>query len=314
MNTAYHVSDQEAGSALRVSRILAPTDFSPTSKAAVDATVAMIEGNPEVSLTLMHVVDPIAPEEAEIGCDASHHHTLSARVNHADKRMRELRAVYGDRCELDTRIVAGRAARVICDIARDESYDLIVMSSHGYAGLARVLIGSVAEQVMQEAPCAVLVVKPPKSESGELMVGPAPLRFARLLVGYDHRAGAKHALDMAGELAGKGDSHITLVHALEPTPLVPDRAADTQARVERLREALDKLGDIRARRLPAAENWDLRVEIGEPWEVIVRIAKETCSDLIVVGPHEHTRWGHSYVGSTAQRVVRLACCPVLVVK
>jgi universal stress protein A len=56
------------------------------------------------------------------------------------------------------------------------------------------------------------------------------------------------------------------------------------------------------------------VEMGEPWEVIVKLAGETRCDLIVVGPHEHTRWGHSYVGSTAQWVVRQAKCPVLVVK
>jgi nucleotide-binding universal stress UspA family protein len=104
------------------------------------------------------------------------------------------------------------------------------------------------------------------------------------------------------------------VQALEPDPVGLDPVADAQIRATRLDEALKKLAGVRARHQPAAGNWDLRVEIGEPWDVIVRVAKETCSDLIVVGPHEHTRWGHCYVGSTAQRVVRLAHCPVMVVK
>ncbi len=315
MKTAYHAPAPVAGFAARVGRILAPTDFSPISRAAVNATVAMLEGNPEASLTLLHVVDTVEPEEGDDpACEALHRHTLASRVNHADRRMKELRAEYGDRSGLESRIIAGQAARTICDIARDESYDLIVMSSHGHAGLARIIIGSVAEQVVQEAPCAVLVAKPPKNQAGEFVLGPVPLKFARLLVGYDHRAGSRHALDMARELAETEDSQITLVHALQPAPLLPDCPADPQARAELLQEALDKLAAVRSRRLPAAENWTLRVEVGEPWDVIVRIAKETCSDLIVVGPHEHTRWGHCYVGSTAQRVVRRASCPVLVVK
>ncbi len=314
MHAASHDTPLAVETAARVSRILAPTDFSPLSKAAVDATIAMLERSPGTSVTVAHVVDPHRVIKDEIVCDESHSHTLSTRLNHADKLMRELRTEYGERTGLETRIVAGNAARAICDMAKDEGYDLIVMSSHGHTGLARVLIGSVAEQVVQEAPCAILVAKPPKDEAGEFLQGPAPLKFRRFLVGYDHRAGARHALDMARELAGSRESHVTLVQALEPDPVGLDPVADAQMRATRLDEALKKLTGVRARHQPAGVGWDLRVEIGEPWDVIVRVAKETSSDLIVVGPHEHTRWGHCYVGSTAQRVVRLAHCPVMVVK
>lgn len=274
----------------------------------------MLAGNSEASLTLLHVVEPTAPRGDEDACGADRPGTLSSHVNYGDRRMRQLRSTYGDIRGLETRIVAGHAARSICDIARDESYDLIVMSSHGNSGLAKVIIGSVAEHVVQESPCAVLVVKPPKNPAGELTLGPVPVKFERLLVGYDHRAGARRALDTAWELAGAGKNHITLVHVLEPSPNLPDCQVEPQLCAERIRDALAQLTDVRARRLPSANDWDLRVEIGNPGDVIVRIARETGSELIVLGPHEHTRWGHSYVGSTAQRVVRLSSCPVLVVK
>ncbi|WP_113961282.1 universal stress protein [Roseimicrobium gellanilyticum] len=314
MNTANQSLGQTVVPATRISRILAPTDFSPLSKAAVCATVTMLEGNPEASLTLMHAVDP-GESAVDLDCgDVSHLHPLVARVNHAGKLMKTLRTECGCSSELDTRIVMGNAAHAICNLAREENYDLIVMSSHGRTGLARVLIGSVAERVVQEAPCAILVAKPPKDSAGTLLVTPVPLRFMRLLVGYDHRAGARHALDMAWELAKNRGSHLTLVHALEPGPVMPDCPSSAEERAVCVQEALERLVEVRRRRFPESLDWDLRVEIGEPWDVIVRTAKETCSDIVIVGPHEYTRWGHAYVGSTAQRVVRSAPCPVLVVK
>jgi nucleotide-binding universal stress UspA family protein len=314
MNTTSPSLEQSGAPASRITRILAPTDFSPLSKAAVCAAVAMLEGNPEASLTLMHAVDPGASPSEE-GCGGvPRAHPLAARVNHADRLMKNLRAECGCHAEMDSRIVTGDAAHAICGLAKDENYDLIVMSSHGRTGLARVLIGSVAERVIKEAPCAILVAKPPKDKAGELMVTPVSLKFMRLLVGYDHRAGSRHALDLARDLAKSRGGHITLVHALEPVPIIPGCPTNGESRQARLHEALEKLGEVRRRCLTSAEEWDLRVEVGEPWEVIVRVAEETCSDIIIVGPHEYTRWGHAYVGSTAQRVVRFAPCPVLVVK
>ena len=178
-----------------------------------------------------------------------------------------------------------------------------------------LLPGHVAEQVVQEAPCTVLVMKSAdKRQDAEMAPGSSPLRFRRMVVGYDHRAGARHALEMACGLGSKQGCHITLVHAMEPAPVFPECMESMHERDVCVHEALDRLAQVRAQCLPEAHDWELRVEMGEAWDVITRAAKDTRSDLIVVGPHEHTRWGHSYVGSTAQWVVRQAQCPVLVVK
>jgi nucleotide-binding universal stress UspA family protein len=298
----------------RVSRILAPTDFSPLSLAAVDATVAMVMASPGSSVTLLHVVDPTHERDGEH--EPAHRTDLPGRINQADRMMKKLRSKYGSRHGdvLETRVMTGDAARTICDMARDESFDLIATSSHGHMGLARTLIGSVTEQVVQHAPCPVLVAKAFAKKDGV----PAPrtpvFKFRRILVGYDHRAGARHALNMAGALSSQEGSHVTLVHVMEPAPAFTPCQEEKAACCERLREALEKLELVRTRKLPNSHDWDLRVEVGEPWEVIVNMANETGSDLVIVGPHEHTRWGHSYVGSTAQWVVRQANCPVLVVK
>src|SRR5207247_9050465 len=58
-------------------------------------------------------------------------------------------------------LLEGDAAKEIVELARDSQCDLIVMGTHGRTGLGRLLMGSVAEQVMRRAPCPVLTIKAP---------------------------------------------------------------------------------------------------------------------------------------------------------
>jgi nucleotide-binding universal stress UspA family protein len=275
MKNAYSTAAPVAESGSRVSRILAPTDFSPLSMAAVDATVEMVMASPGTSATLLHVVEPTVERSGAYGYGVPQLHApLPSTINHADRVMKDLRSRYsavmhGHEAPLDTRIMAGAPARVICDMARDEGFDLIVMSSHGHMGLARMLIGSVAETVVQQAPCPVLVAKCFIRTDGGLASRTPSFRFTRLLVGYDHRSGARHALDMACDLGAQAGSHITLVHALQPAPDCPRSGVDAAAHEACLRKALDSLEEVRVRMLPDSHDWDLRVEMGEPWEVIV---------------------------------------------
>lgn len=61
--------------------------------------------------------------------------------------------------QAQTTVAEGEAAEVIVDMARSEGMDLIVMSSHGYSGFSRWIMGSVAERVLHQAPCPVLVAR-----------------------------------------------------------------------------------------------------------------------------------------------------------
>jgi nucleotide-binding universal stress UspA family protein len=62
------------------------------------------------------------------------------------------------------KLVTGNTFLEIIQAARDDDVDMIVMGTHGRTGLAHVLIGSVAEKVVREAPCPVLTVKHPEHE------------------------------------------------------------------------------------------------------------------------------------------------------
>jgi nucleotide-binding universal stress UspA family protein len=77
----------------------------------------------------------------------------------AEKKLKELvKTHFGDGKSVDARVEDGRAATVICEVAKLEGIDLIVISSHGHSGLRHALLGSVVSGVVRHAPCAVLVV------------------------------------------------------------------------------------------------------------------------------------------------------------
>jgi nucleotide-binding universal stress UspA family protein len=60
--------------------------------------------------------------------------------------------------------------------------------------------------------------------------------------------------------------------------------------------------------------WDVEVAVGPPADTIVRVAQERGADLIVMSTHGRTGLQHVFLGSVAEKVVRLATCPVMTVK
>jgi nucleotide-binding universal stress UspA family protein len=309
------VQRRSTDTALCLRRILVPTDFSALSRAALESCMALFKNDSAVTLTLAHVVEcPPAPWAVNSGQSVDT--TLENRVSAAAKELLRLKSNYGDEVKLETCVLAGSPAHALCELAEAEDFDLIALSSHGHTGLARTFIGSVAERVVQDARCPVLVVKLPKNELGQFLSDPVDLKLCRLLVGYDHRKGAELALQMAVWLAEKFGSEIALIHALEPGHFGL-RWGDTIGSASEaacVSKALTELDKVRSRYLPNSSKWKSVVQIGHPWEVIPACAEKIGCDAIIVGPHDHTRWGHSFAGSTAQRIVRLAPCAVIAVK
>lgn len=141
-----------------LTKILVPTDFSECSAAAFDAAVALARTT-ETEIVLLHIAEP----EFDYGRYGLPEAAIEARREDDDAQlqaelatMRERLGGY-DRVRLDVR--RGRARDAICAAAAEGDYDLIVMGTHGRAGVRRMLIGSNAERVVREAPCPVLTVR-----------------------------------------------------------------------------------------------------------------------------------------------------------
>lgn len=110
-------------------------------------------------------------------------------------------------------------------------------------------------------------------------------------------------------------AEVVLVHAIEPTSRsrFGGRAVPSPEIVERAAEdfARYRLGELK-RELPPGSNVCAKIRVGRAYEVILDLATETRADLVVIGPHGGRPHTMKFLGSTADRVVRLSPVPVLV--
>jgi universal stress protein A len=142
---------------MKIRHILAPVDFSEHSRAVVKEAVGLAEMF-HASLTLYHVHEPVRMRVPE--SDPSIDNLEIANLNHAELQLRELAASARSEVTVDFRMESGVPWECIVNRAKLDNAGLIVMGTHGRSGLKRMFIGSVAERVVQHAPCSVMVVRP----------------------------------------------------------------------------------------------------------------------------------------------------------
>lgn len=145
------------------------------------------------------------------------------------------------------------------------------------------------------------------------------IHLKKILVPTDFSEFSNHALRYGGELARRFDAELHLLHVIDdsitvPDPLMGAPASDAEIR-DLQRAAEDALGKLAA----DAALKDVRIApcvvlTGSPFVGIVRHARENNVDLIVIATHGRTGLAHAMLGSTAERVVRKAPCPVLTVR
>lgn len=144
-------------SPLKLKRILVPIDFSDCSKKALQYALPLAKEH-SAALTLLYVVPP-AYGVAEYGV-VDYAHLESSMIESGKAELAKLveEIVRGEvAAEALSRV--GSPGLEIISAARDLPADLIIIGTHGRTGLKHVLLGSVAEQVVQRAPCPVLVVR-----------------------------------------------------------------------------------------------------------------------------------------------------------
>ena len=136
-------------------KVLIAVDYGPIAAHAVDAGVDLAKAL-RAQLAFVHVVDPVEPLAPESGIPAAQ---LLAEAEREGKKLLER---FKDELGEPTSPVffaLGKPASEIVEAARMWRADVIVVGSHGRGGLKRVVLGSVAEDVMRHAPCPVLAVR-----------------------------------------------------------------------------------------------------------------------------------------------------------
>ena len=143
---------------IEVEHILVPVDFSDSTDRVIEWAAHLAEEH-ESRITLLHAYHlPVEFQQLE-GAALPADFWASVRKE-AEANLEKLAVPLRARgIETDTAACDGYAATVIVDEATQRQVDLVVIGTHGLSGLKHLLLGSIAERVVQKAPCPVLTVK-----------------------------------------------------------------------------------------------------------------------------------------------------------
>lgn len=298
---------------IEIPRILCPVDFSDHSQRAVDYAVALARWY-TARLTLLHVYEvvPLAPLAPEMTAG------FALGPEYREGLLRDLERFVepagADAVPLEFVVEEGQAGREIVRWAKENGSGLIVLGTHGRSGLERFLVGSVAERVLHRAPCPVLTV-PPRAPHA-----PAAPVFKRILCGIDFSPCSLRALEYALSMAQEGGACLTLVHVFESDASMPadwrttlQPAAVREALVALEAERCARLAHIVPANVAGAGTVDTAMACGPAAREILRLAVERHADAIVLGVRGRNAADLLFFGSTTNKVVRQATCPVLVV-
>jgi nucleotide-binding universal stress UspA family protein len=282
---------------ITLKRILVPHDFSETSAAAVTYASALA-GTFQAALDVLHVNE--LDTDMLAGFLDGRHASLAEAI-----RQRLMKSVTLD--EKTTQLGAefhvrpGTPHVEISRFAKERKADLIVMGTHGRGFVGHTVMGSVAEKVVRTAPCPVLTLRGPQRES----VVP------NILVAFDFDPASDTALTYGRELARRFGARLHVLHVIENYFLRPIASDPHVLAARASQQVSDRLTDEDRAELRAMAV----VEMSDtPADAIVEYATKASVDLIIVGTHGRRAFDRLLMGSVAERVVRIASCPVLAVR
>ena len=201
--------------------------------------------------------------------------------------------------------------------ARELKADLIVIATHGRTGLKHLTLGSTAEKTVRHAPCPVLVVR--EATRGPIKTATEGIVLEKILVPVDFsecaKEGAKYASVFATQvgadllLMNVTSTRLTTRRRIQPSFRLTGRELVETARLA----AADKLDEM-VNFLPLVGiSAETEVAVGTPIDKLVEGTEHPDVDMVITSTHGYTGLRHVLLGSTAEQLVRLAHCPVLVV-
>jgi len=308
--------EQESTTAVAIKNILFATDFSEASEAALPYVAAFSSGlGSQVHLT--HVLPevtflrPGAPDAAAIGSiyeDA--HSSAQEKMRRLARRLQDYpRRAY---------IRHGEIPRVVSGLVRELEIDLVVAGTHGRTGLGRLIMGSVAEEILRQAPCPVLTAGPNVIGAAvrnlahcDRELPPPTVQIRDILYATDFRQPSNPAVVLAVSLARQFHARLGLLHVIDD---YGDHLHEQPGPVD---VALRKLRELVPEDAGLQHDPEALAQFGVPAESILQTAAERETDLIILGARSAS--GHltaaTHLGAgVAHRIIVGANCPVLTVR
>lgn len=293
-----------------IKKILVPVDFSEPSKMAVNYGLSLaLQFNARLVLT--HIVssstaliytfptESLAFEKEQVKYAKS---TLPSLIP----------GEFRDRVDLQTIVKVGDVRSELLGLVHDEKIDLLVMGTHGRSGVERLLLGSLTERMLRKLSVPIMTVSHLDPTRELHTSAPVPLRH--VLYATDLSDSAEIGLKFSSDLARGAGARLSVVHVFKPIEAIylGTESGYVWNELEMLREdAQKRLQSC----IPEGVGKDLKITPilleGDPYREILDFADEQNADMIVLNLQGKTAVERALLGSTAERVIRLAHVPVL---
>ncbi|MDA8434229.1 MAG: universal stress protein [Nitrospiraceae bacterium] len=281
--------------------LLVGFDDSQPSKAALTEAANWVRRHGG-EIILVHAV---YFDSEEFGISPNH---MEKRLKHGEKVCLETKEMISREFGVETKSVLceGEPPEVLVTMAKEKKADLVVLGTFGRRGINRLLMGSVTSQVIVNSPVDVLVVKKPCSDcSGS---------YRSILVPFDGSEFSVKALDRACSLSGTDGVEITVLYVI---PRYEELLGffRTDSIKKSMNQEAQKIVDA-AVAAASAKGVSVKTEVkeGHSAEKIIETAAGLKKDLIVMGSYGWRGVNKAIMGSTTERVLIGAPCPVLAVR
>jgi len=307
--------ERKPATAIEIKNILFATDFSEASEAALPyvAALSLRYGS---SLHLAHILPdvtflrPGAPDPAVMGSIYEDAHSG------AQEKMQRL----ADRLKgfpHHTYLRHGETCTVLSEIIAEQQVDLVIAGTHGRTGLGKLVMGSIAEEILRRASCPMLTVGPKvvgtvtPTLRRDRELPPAQINIHQILYATDFKQESVEAVSHAVSLAREFRARLALLHVIE------DYGDHLHERPGPIDDVLQKLQGLVADDAGLRYPPEILAQFGVPAESILQAASEREADLIVLG----VRPANGHLGAAthlsravAHKVIVGATCPVLTVR
>jgi nucleotide-binding universal stress UspA family protein len=294
-------------------KVLLATDGSQPAEVALDlaASIDWPAGSAIHLVTAVEPIEPVLTAAWAPGVATDVDQQQADLIASADVVLEHAaRALVGTGAAITREALRGRAATAIIEAASDFGADVIVMGSRGHGTISSMVLGSVSAEVVDHAPCPVLVARRPRLTRVVLATdGSDCARVAeRLVVSWPIFAKAAIEVTSVAHVGAPWTSGMALT-AYEPT--TDDYASSTNAIIADHQRFVD---EAQKRLAEAGLRVTTRVVQGDAAAELIRVAQDEQADVIALGTHGRTGLARLLAGSIARKVMVHAPCSVLIAR
>ena len=280
----------------QIRHVLAPTDLSEAGVTALRYARFFAEKMP-AKLTVMYSDPVVYPVDVVGGTPSIYVESAPERIAEMEKELEVYAQRWLEGCPHEILATTGQPVPMVLRIAAERGADLIVMGTHALRGWRRTILGSVTEGVLHGSRCPVLTV----SSLHRMPVMHGDIGITKIICPVNFTDVARESLEYAAKLAEILGAEVVIVHVSEPG-VVSDLVADET----RVREWMEP--EMRA--ICTFRELVLR---GGAAERVLDCIDDIGGDLLVIGAQHKFFRDATVIGTTTERLVRFAQCPVLTV-